>query len=86
MKNESQLTKVEATTELLSEMELLQIHGGSKGNGDNYVLANCDHNAYCESAKCGYCAHCVLGCGEPVKSLEKCDATGGGTVAPPRLP
>lgn len=71
-------TRIEATPELLSEMEMLEIYGGTGGVGDIYGF-NCDKNEYCGSA------NCVPQCACPTYPKD-CDLTGGGVVAPPKVP
>ncbi len=54
-------------SEILSEMESLEIHGGtSQEDVTIHAVTECNTNTYCEGAHCG---NCVAQC--------------GGTVTPP---
>lgn len=73
MNKNSKPTRIEATPELLTEMEMLEIYGGVGGVGDVYGI-NCDNYKYCQSANCVPQCACT--------HTKDCDLTGGGVVAP----
>lgn len=66
MKEESKLQRVEATPELLSEMEMLQIYGGDGVVVNPYYTNPCGSNKYCGGA---YCGNCVANCGTNCTTL-----------------
>lgn len=70
-------TRINATPELLTEMEMLEIYGGLGDIKDNYI-GRCDKNQYCGTANC--VAQCAC------THTKDCNLTGGGDVAPPKIP
>lgn len=59
MTNDSKITRIEATAELLSEMEALQIFGGDYSQNPNQYMG-CGGNVYCQGAQCvENCSDCT---------------------------
>lgn len=77
MNKDSKSTRIEATPELLTEMEMLEIYGGVGDVGEVYGI-NCDKNKYCGTANCAPQCACT--------HTKDCNLTGGGDVAPPKIP
>lgn len=63
MDTTNKLTRVEATPELLSEMEMLQIYGGDVIINPNHADPCGNMYVFCQEADCGNCGNCDENCG-----------------------